>query len=223
MAYFAQQPQNDIIKNTMPMIVDYGCGNIGSIRNMLRKLGAKTSIGSTEDQIAKAEMIILPGVGSFDSGMTNLRDKGLIDILNQRVLEDKVPVLGICLGAQLMTNSSEEGQMAGLGWFQAKTLRMNFDSYQKKWPRPNIGWRDVSSKNGYRILDGIPGTPRFYFVHSYFLAPEDSALVSLESTYAFKFACGLHKENIHCVQFHPEKSHTFGMQLFRNFLRDYRK
>ena len=100
---------------------------------------------------------------------------------------------------------------------------MNFEALQGKWPLPNIGWRDVSSQNGYKMLTGIPGNPRFYFVHSYYLLPEDPTLVSLVTEYAFKFACGLHRENIHCVQFHPEKSHAFGMQLFKNFMQHYSK
>lgn len=203
----------------MITIVDYGLGNLGSIKNMVRKVGGTASIGSTTQEITQAKMLILPGVGAFDSGMKQLRESGLIDILNQRVLEDKVPVLGICLGAQLMTRSSDEGAEEGLGWFDAQTLKMDFTDIPGKWPLPNVGWRNVEAVNSYNMLDGIEETPRFYFVHSYYLSTDDSSIVSMTSNYGFDFACGLRRENIHCAQFHPEKSHAFGMQFFRNFLK----
>ncbi|KZX92651.1 hypothetical protein A3718_11535 [Erythrobacter sp. HI0019] len=205
----------------MPVIIDYGVGNIGSIKNMIRKVGGKASIGTTVDDIARAEMLILPGVGAFDAGMKHLHASGLLDVLNQRVLVDKIPVLGICLGAQLMTKSSEEGVEQGLGWFDAQTLRMNFTEIPGKWPLPNVGWRNVKAENGYTMLDGMDETPRFYFVHSFHLAPNDPEIVSMTTEYGYKFACGLRSNNIHCAQFHPEKSHAFGMQFFRNFLKEY--
>ena len=205
----------------MAVIIDYGIGNLGSIKNMIRKVGGEPSIGSTREDIAQADMLILPGVGAFDSGIKHLQASGLMDILNQRVLEDKVPVLGICLGAQLMTQFSEEGQEQGLGWFDAQTLKMDFTDILGKWPLPNVGWRNVFAQNGYNILDGIEDTPRFYFVHSYYLAANDPSLISMTANYGFDFACGLRHENIHCCQFHPEKSHAFGMQFFRNFLKAY--
>jgi glutamine amidotransferase len=205
----------------MPVIIDYGVGNIGSIMNMIRKVGGNAKIGVNIDDIARADMLILPGVGAFDSGINHLRASGLVDVLNQRVLDDKVPVLGICLGAQLMTQSSEEGVEKGLGWLDALTIRMNFTDVPGKWPLPNVGWRNVISKNGYTMLDGIDEMPRFYFVHSYYLAPNDPDIVSMKTHYGFDFACGLRKDNIHCAQFHPEKSHAFGMQFFQNFLRTY--
>jgi glutamine amidotransferase len=203
----------------MITIVDYGLGNLGSIKNMVRKVGGTASIGSTAQDIAQAEMLILPGVGAFDSGMKQLRESGLVDILNQRVLEDKVPVLGICLGAQLMTRSSDEGTEEGLGWFNAQTLKMDFTDIPGKWPLPNVGWRNVEAINSYSMLDGIEETPRFYFVHSYYMSTDNSSIISMTSNYGFNFACGLRQDNIHCAQFHPEKSHAFGMQFFRNFLK----
>lgn len=204
----------------MTVIVDYGVGNIGSIKNMIRKIGGNATIGSTVEDIEGAEMLILPGVGAFDSGMNHLRSSGLTEVLNKRVLEDKVPVLGICLGAQLMTKSSEEGNEEGLGWLDAKTLRMNFNNIPGKWPLPNIGWRDVEPVNNCKLLEKIIETPRFYFVHSFYLSTNNPEIVSIKSHYGFEFACGLSKDNIHCVQFHPEKSHAFGMQFFRNFLKE---
>ncbi|MCZ8158976.1 MAG: imidazole glycerol phosphate synthase subunit HisH [Rhizobiaceae bacterium] len=205
----------------MPVIIDYGVGNIGSIKNMFRKIGASASLGSTVDDIARAEMLVLPGVGAFDTGMRHLRASGLVDVLNQRVLKDHIPVLGICLGAQLMTMSSEEGTEKGLGWLNAQTLRMDFTGIPGKWPLPNVGWRAVTPANGYTMLREIPEVPRFYFVHSYYLAPREPAITSMTAKYGFEFACGLRKDNIHAAQFHPEKSHAFGMQFLRNFLEDY--
>jgi len=205
----------------MTVIIDYGVGNVGSIKNMIRKIGGNATIGSSIKDIENADMLILPGVGAFDAGMSHLKSSGLVDILNKRVLEDKVPVLGICLGAQMMTKSSEEGIEKGLGWFDAKTLRMDFNNIPGKWPLPNVGWRNVESENNYKMLENIIETPRFYFVHSFFLSPNNPELVSMKAHYGFEFACGLRKDNIHCVQFHPEKSHAFGMQFFRNFLKEY--
>jgi glutamine amidotransferase len=205
----------------MAVIVDYGIGNLGSIQNMIRKVGGTASIGSTRESIEKAEILILPGVGSFDSGISQLKLSGLWDILNQRVLDDRIPVLGICLGAQLMTRSSEEGTEKGLGWFDAHTLKMNFSGIGGKWPLPNVGWRNVEPQNGYTMLNGIGEAPRFYFVHSYYLHTTDPEIVSMTTRYGFDFPCGFRRGNIHCVQFHPEKSHAFGMQFFRNFLKAY--
>lgn len=205
----------------MVVIVDYGVGNIGSIKNMIQKVGGKASIGSKIEEIARADILILPGVGAFDSGIKQLHASGLWDILNSRVLEDKIPVLGICLGAQMMTKSSEEGNERGLGWFNAQTLKMDFAGLEGHWPLPNVGWRNVTEKNGYSMLSGIEEAPRFYFVHSYYMLPKDPEIVSMTANYGFGFACGLRQNNIHCVQFHPEKSHFFGMRFFRNFLMTY--
>lgn len=201
----------------MIVIVDYGIGNLGSIRNMLRKVGASATISSDANAIKEADKLILPGVGAFDTGVRHLRESGLVDLLHERALEDRVPVLGICLGAQLMTRSSDEGVEPGLGWFEADTRKMAFDGIPGKWPLPNIGWRDVGFREGYPLMRGYETTPRFYFVHSYYMKPDQPELTSVTSRYGFDFACGLSRDNLHCVQFHPEKSHKFGMRLLRNF------
>lgn len=201
----------------MIVIVDYGIGNLGSIKNMLRKVGAPAAISSDRDVIKSAAKLILPGVGAFDTGMRQLRASGLTDLMHERALEDRVPILGICLGAQLMTRSSDEGTEPGLGWFDADTRRMAFDNIPGKWPLPNMGWRDVHHRDGYPLMQGYESTPRFYFVHSYFMKPDKPELTSVSSNYGFDFACGLSRDNLHCVQFHPEKSHSFGMRFLRNF------
>jgi glutamine amidotransferase len=156
-------------------------------------------------------------VGAFDTGVRQLRESGLVDLMHERALEDRVPVLGICLGAQLMTRASDEGVETGLGWFEADTRRMEFDDIPGKWPLPNIGWREVQSREDYPLMRGYESTPRFYFVHSYYMKPDNPELASVTSKYGFDFACGLSRDNLHCVQFHPEKSHSFGMRFLRNF------
>jgi glutamine amidotransferase len=201
----------------MIVIVNYGLGNLGSIENMLKKVGLRSIVSSNPEDLGSATKIILPGVGAFDTGMRNLRRLGLDAALGVRVLQDKVPVLGICLGAQLMTHSSEEGTEQGLGWFAATTKKMRFDGIPGKWPLPNIGWREVVDARDAVLLRGFGARPRFYFVHSYFLCPSSSSVISMRSAYGFEFVCGMSHENIHCVQFHPEKSHRFGMRLLSNF------
>lgn len=199
-------------------VVDLGLGNLGSIRNMLRKIGAPCVVTSDPEEIVSAAKLILPGVGAFDTGMRRLRESGLGELLTKRALDDQVPILGICLGAQLMTRGSEEGAETGLGWFAADTRRMRFDEIPGRWPLPNIGWRDVNGRESYPLLTGYDETPRFYFVHSYYLKPDSDEITSLTTEYGFEYACGLTQGNLHCAQFHPEKSHFFGMQFLRNFV-----
>lgn len=205
----------------MIAIINYGIGNLGSIRNMLNKIGRDSVITSDRAIVERASALILPGVGAFDTGMRELRASGLIEPLNELVLDRGVPVLGICLGAQLMTLASDEGSEPGLGWFKAKTRRMDFAGVEGRWPLPNIGWRDVHPRNGCPFLNNFDEPPRFYFVHSYYLKAQNDAEVSMTAKYGFDFACGLSRENIHCVQFHPEKSHKFGMHFFRHFFARY--
>lgn len=202
----------------MITIVDYGLGNLGSVQNMLTKLGESSVITSDANIISNASKLILPGVGSFDTGINKIRELGLESVLNQMALNKKIPVLGICLGAQLMTNSSEEGVEKGFGWFDAETKKFNHSGIIGKWPLPNIGWRDIKNNKDYPLLDGIKRLPRFYFVHSYVLTPNDDSIISMRSEYGYDFACGLHRDNLHCVQFHPEKSHSFGFKFMNNFI-----
>lgn len=204
----------------MIQIVDYGVGNVGSISNMIAKIGGKSLIAKTVDDISRSSKLILPGVGAFDDGMRKLSDSGMLEAIQYKALHEKIPVLGICLGAQMMTNQSEEGELPGLGWFDANTIRFNFQDAPNKLPLPNIGWREVTSVRDCPLLTGFVESPRFYFVHSFYMNPAhgNEQIVSMKSNYGIEFACGLSRENIHCVQFHPEKSHAFGMKFFKNFL-----
>ncbi|MBN8696783.1 MAG: imidazole glycerol phosphate synthase subunit HisH [Bacteroidetes bacterium] len=200
----------------MITIIDYGIGNVGSIKNMLKKVGSKSQITSDLNEIKKADKLILPGVGSFDFGMTQLKNSNLISILNQKVLVEKKPILGICLGMQLLTKSSEEGKEAGLGWVDARTLKFKFED-DINLKVPHMGWNDIQIKKDSKLLRDLPIPSKFYFVHSYYVKCEDVSNTILSSTYGHEFTCGIEKENILGVQFHPEKSHKFGMKILKNF------
>jgi glutamine amidotransferase len=204
----------------MVTIIDYKTGNIGSIQNMLKKIGETSVITSRKEEIADATKLILPGVGAFDTGMKNLKDLDLIDILNQKVLTDKIPVLGICLGFQLLSNRSEEGILPGLGWIDAETLRFKFVN-TSEYKIPHIGWNFISIKKESRLFDGMYPEARFYFVHSYYLSAFDPKDILASTFYESEFSSAVEKGNISGVQFHPEKSHKFGMRLLKNFVDHY--
>lgn len=199
----------------MITIVDFNMGNLGSIRNMFKKIGCDSQITADAQLIAAADKLVLPGVGAFDAGMENLERTGLIPLLNRRVLEDAVPALGICLGMQLMTRSSAEGQRRGLGWVNAQTVRFELTDPQLKVP--HMGWNRVMPACASPLTQDLPEEPRFYFVHSYHVRCEDPADVLLTTPYGTAFHSGFQRGNVFGVQFHPEKSHKFGMALLRNF------
>lgn len=204
----------------MVTIIDYGAGNIGSIVNMIRKVGGIATVSSNEEEIATAKKLILPGVGSFDFGMKQLHNSGLINVLNQRVLIDKIPILGICLGVQLFTLGSEEGKLRGLGWFDAETVKFDFNN-NKELKIPHMGWNNVKIIKDSKIFIDMYDNPRFYFVHSYHLRCKTPHDISTETHYGYPFVSGLEKDNIIGFQFHPEKSHKFGMKIIENFLKYY--
>lgn len=201
----------------MIAIVDYGMGNLGSIKNMLARIGADSVITSDKDQIASADKLILPGVGAFDNAMTNLRNLGLLPVLNNQVLEEKVPILGICLGMQLLTKSSEEGVLDGLGWIDAKTIKFQFDP-ASGLKIPHMGWDEIEVRRKGSILDDMYDEPRFYFVHSYYVRCKDESNVLAGTNYGVEFHSAIIKENIIGTQFHPEKSHKYGLKLLKNFV-----
>ncbi len=202
----------------MIIIVDYGTGNLMSVKNMFKKIGVKdVLISNSKSDIECATKIVLPGVGHFDYGMNKLRESGLLEVLNQRVLVEKIPVLGICLGAQLLTNGSEEGSLPGLGWINAQTIKFNTDLMKTKLPIPNMGWCDTFAVANSKLTLNLTDNLRYYFVHSFHMKCFDSQNILFESEYGYKFTSGIYKENIFGVQFHPEKSHKFGMKIFENF------
>lgn len=201
----------------MIVVIDYGAGNLGSIINMLKRLGSEAVISSEVEVIKKASKLILPGVGSFDYGMQQLIDSGLIGVLNKKVLEDRTPILGVCLGVQLMTNGSEEGNLEGLKWFDAKTVKFSFEK-DSKLKIPHMGWNDTFVAKKSKLFDEIEDEYRFYYVHSYHLKPNNESDILTVAKYGYEFVSGLERENIYGVQFHPEKSHKFGMRVFKNFI-----
>ncbi len=203
--------------NSTIYIVDYGQGNLGSIRNMLHFLGYDSQITSDPGDVSRAEKLILPGVGAFDTGVRELERRGLVDVLHRRAIEDKVPILGICLGAQLMTRGSEEGDRPGLGWFDAETVRFRFDETEQKLPVPNIGWRHVVPHGEANLMQGWDGPAKFYFVHSYHMRQTSRTDIAFTSSYGHEFVAGLQRDNIYSAQFHPEKSHKYGLHLMRRF------
>ncbi|WP_292068062.1 imidazole glycerol phosphate synthase subunit HisH [Brevundimonas sp. UBA7664] len=200
-------------------IVDYGQGNLGSIRNMLLRLGAESEVTQDPAEIETATHLILPGVGAFDRGMKAIADRGLREVLDIQALERRIPVLGICLGAQLMTRGSEEGGgQPGFGWFNAEARRFKFEPPAARRPIPNIGWRTTRAERPDTLARGLEDECRFYYVHSYYLVADDPRDVALTASYGAEFAAGLQRDNLYSAQFHPEKSHRFGMTFLRNFV-----
>lgn len=198
----------------MIAILDYGIGNLKSIYNMFKKVGVESIITSDIGDIKKADKYLLPGVGSFDHGINSLKNASFFKTLEKEVLENKKPILGICLGMQLLTNSSEEGKEKGLGWIDAQTIK--FDLEDKSLSIPHMGWNKTNPTNTNDIFKKLNNN-RFYFVHSFHVACNSDEYILATANYGEKFTCSIYKGNIYGVQFHPEKSHKFGMQLFKNF------
>jgi glutamine amidotransferase len=201
----------------MICIIDYRVGNFGSMLNLLKKIGVKAVVSSDHDLIAKADKLILPGVGAFDNGIQNLNDLKIIPVLEKKVLDEKTPILGICLGMQLFTKKSEEGKMPGLGWVDAETVRFQFHEEKEKLKIPHMGWNTIKVKKESSLFRDPFPEMRFYFVHSYHAVCQKGDDILTETHYGYDFTSSFQKENIIGVQFHPEKSHKFGMKLLRNF------
>ena len=204
----------------MIMIVDYGMGNIGSIANMYKRLGINATITRDPELIEHADRLILPGVGAFDQGMENLDNLGLRTLLERKVIDERVPVLGICLGMQLMTRSSEEGVRKGLGWIAADTVhfRKGHEQAAATLKFPHIGWQFVDQTKSHPVIEKLSDDPRFYFVHTYRVCCENPEDILLTSAYGdVTFTAAFAFENVVGVQFHPEKSHKFGMRILDSF------
>jgi len=202
----------------MISILDYGMGNVKSVANMLRKIGAAVKVISMPSELLSSEKIVIPGVGAFDAGMSALDEKGLLPVLNDRVLRARVPVLGICLGMQLFANCSEEGILDGLCWVDGEVKRFDFSSTDKSLKVPHMGWNEVKPISTHPLFKGIPVPMRFYFVHSFYFSPSIKQNVLSTSYYGHDFAAAIARDNIVGVQFHPEKSHKYGMLFLKNFV-----
>lgn len=204
----------------MITIINYNAGNIKSIQNMLKRIGAKSCISSDKNEIAQADKLILPGVGHYDYGMRNLIESGLIETLNKKVVEEKTPLLGICLGAQLLGNKSEEGTEKGLGWIDLDVVKFDKTKMNENLKIPHMSWNEIDLKKHSKLTEGLASNEaRFYFVHSYHIKANDKEAVLATSNYGYEFVSAVEKNNIFGVQFHPEKSHKFGMKLLDNFVR----
>lgn len=200
----------------MITIIDYGMGNLGAIHNMFRRIGVLSTISSDLTVIGKAQRILLPGVGAFDAAMKRIGETGLHSILDHKAKIEKIPVLGICLGMQLLTRSSEEGQLPGLGWIEAETKRFQAAPDLKV---PHMGWNLVEKTQTSPLTAGLPDDARFYFVHSFYVTVDDQKNSILKTSYGLKFDAAIQQDNIFGAQFHPEKSHKFGMQLLSDFAK----
>jgi imidazole glycerol-phosphate synthase subunit HisH len=200
----------------MIVIIDYGIGNLASVLNMFKKIGVKeVSISSNPNDISKANKLLLPGVGAFDAGMTNLEQSNLIPIISDKVLNQKTPLLGICLGMQLLTKRSDEGIKNGLGYIDAETLKFDLDP-ALKLKVPHMGWDYIQVKRQNPLID-TESKNRFYFVHSYYVKCHTENQSLATSNFGHEFTCMVNNDNIFGAQFHPEKSLHFGMKLLENF------
>lgn len=198
------------------IIIDYGMGNLRSIQHKLKKIGIDALVSSGPSDIGKAQLLIMPGVGNFAKGMENIKQYGILDILNRKVIEERTPIIGICLGMQLFTKRSEEGDVYGLGWIDAETKLFRFND--SKYKVPHIDWKKVKPTKNSLIFEGFRPDQRFYFAHSYHIVCKDFEDILTNSSYGgLEFVSSVHRGNIFGMQFHPEKSHREGMVLIKNF------
>ena len=199
----------------MITLVDYGLGNIQAFANIYKNLGIAYSIARDAEELSRASRLILPGVGAFDWAMQRLEASGLRPVLDDLVLTQRVPVLGICVGMQMMANRSEEGCLPGLGWISGEVKRFDESLLSSKKSIPHMGWNDIAPKEHPLFANIVD--PRFYFLHSYCFLPGSAAQVLAETDYGQRFAAAVCREHVIGVQFHPEKSHHWGIQLLQNF------
>lgn len=201
----------------MVVVVDYGMGNLGSVLKSLRYLNVEAKISESRADLETASKLILPGVGHFSRAMAKLRDLDYVEILNKRVLEEKIPVLGICLGMQLLAMSSEEGDSQGLGWIDASIRKFEIED-QLRWKVPQMGWNSIKIQRENILLDNVKQGEIFYFVHSFYMSCNDKKDILAKTNYSGDFISIVQKNNIYGTQFHPEKSHDQGLDLISNFV-----
>lgn len=199
------------------VIVDYGMGNLNSVKKRMDRMKVNAVISSNRSEIANAGKLILPGVGHFGKAMSNIKSLNLLDTLNEAVLVKKKPILGICLGMQLLAKKSEEGNAEGLGWIDAEVIKFDV-SDTLKYKIPQMGWNQIHIKKNSRLMKDIPELSEFYFVHSYHVKPAEESDVLNETQFDYVYVSGIERDNIFGVQYHPEKSHDAGAQLLKNFI-----
>ena len=201
----------------MITIIDYGLGNVLAFANMYKRMNIDFTIAKSVDDLVGAKHIILPGVGSFDHAMTKLNESGMREALDELVLVDNIPVIGICVGMQMLANSSEEGALPGLGWIKGVVKRLDAAKLNQKTHLPHMGWNDIHPTQSNNLLLGLETNARFYFLHSYYFECEEKKDVLATAVYGDTFSCLVNSGNIYGVQCHPEKSHHYGAQLLKNF------
>lgn len=202
----------------MIVIIDHGIGNLQSVKRAFDKIGAPAMISSLPEELEAAERIVLPGVGSFAEGMDNLRRCGMLPVLNRKVHEQGTPVLGICLGFQMLTHRSDEGDAAGLGWIDGETHQIQFEQPNPRLKVPHMGWNTLTHHNGCQLLKGLTTEACFYFAHSYRVSCNDESAIAATTHYGCDFVSVAQKKNIFGTQFHPEKSQANGLTVLKNFV-----
>lgn len=195
----------------MITIIDYGLGNIMAFLNVYKRLNIPVSVAKNKKDLMNATKLILPGVGSFDHAILSLEKSGMKEIITDLVLNKKIPILGICIGMQILAHSSEEGTSKGLGWIDAQVKKFNSKTL------PHMGWNDVMPKTNNKLFMNLENDSKYYFLHSYYLECNNKEDCLAESNYGKIFVCAVNHENIYGVQFHPEKSHKYGIQLLNNY------
>lgn len=203
----------------MITLIDYGVGNINAFANVYKRLNIETKIAKTTADLESAEKLILPGVGSFDYAMNQLNNSGMRERLDELVLKDKVPVIGICVGMQMMANRSDEGQCEGLKWIDADVIKFDPATIKYVTKLPHMGWNDVTPTKPNNLFKELEENSLFYFLHSYYFKCNDMQDAIAVSEYGDSFTCAVNRDNVYGIQFHPEKSHHYGEILLNNFAR----
>ncbi|MBJ8776078.1 MULTISPECIES: imidazole glycerol phosphate synthase subunit HisH [Citrobacter freundii complex] len=201
----------------MIKIIDYGIGNIQAFLNVYKRLGINADVARSVDDIKSATHLILPGVGAFDQAMTLFNNSGLRDSIEKRIFEEKIPIIGICVGMQMLATSSEEGSMPGLGWIPGTVRAFSSNISSKNLPMPHMGWNNLIKKVNASLLKGFEEEPSFYFLHSFYYECDDAGDVLATAEYGHDFHCIIGRNNIYGIQCHPEKSHSSGCKLLKNF------
>ena len=201
----------------MIRIIDYGLGNVGAFINVYKRLGLRAGRACNPVELEDADRIILPGVGAFDKAALLLKESGMRQKLDELVFQNKIPVLGVCVGMQLLASSSDEGTMNGLNWIPGRVRAFHSHPKSERLCAPHMGWNDIHGDTTNKLISGIEASSRFYFLHSFFYDCEDNDNIVAVTDYGFEFASIIADENIYGVQFHPEKSHHFGESLLKNF------
>ncbi len=203
----------------MIAIIDYGLGNVMAFLNVFKRQNVSATVAKSAAVVRQASKLIMPGVGSFDQAMRQLDDSGMRPAIEECVLQKRVPILGICVGMQMLANSSEEGQLPGLGWIPGTVKKFDLKHMPPGTNLPHMGWNDVTPNSPRSLFAAMECDARFYFLHSYYFEAQDQRDVLATTNCGIQFSCAVQRDNIHGVQFHPEKSHHFGSQLLTNFAK----